>query len=173
MSLVLRHQPELFRLQLDEQGWCAVDDLLEGFAKNERPIDIETLKKVVTLNDKQRFSFSTDYTLIRANQGHSIPIQLGYQPSTPPAILFHGTAHRFLDSIRDKGLLKRNRHHVHLSADYQTAIQVGQRHGKPIVLQVDALQMHETDHLFFLTDNGVWLTEHVPVEYLTFGETED
>jgi len=169
MSLVLRHRPELFQLKLDEQGWCSVDQLLAGFKAKGQDIDRAALEKVVAKNDKKRFAFSEDGQRIRANQGHSIPIQLGYEALQPPIVLYHGTATRFLKSIKKSGLIKGLRHHVHLSADKDTAVQVGQRHGKPIVLTVQANKMHQAGHSFFLSENGVWLTEQVPVEYLNFG----
>jgi putative RNA 2'-phosphotransferase len=129
-------------------------------------ITTEELQHVVANNDKKRFSFSDDGLSIRASQGHSIEIALGYEPAMPPEILYHGTAERFLPSIRAQGLLKGKRHHVHLSADVETATKVGQRHGKPVVLEVKAGQMLRDGFVFHLSANGVWLTEHVPAFYL-------
>ncbi len=166
LSLVLRHRPQKIGLELDSQGWADVDHLLARMAAHGRKIDLPTLKKVVAENDKQRFIFSADGRRIRANQGHSIKVDLGYDPLKPPEFLFHGTAERFVDSIRDKGLLKRRRHHVHLSQDRETAVKVGQWHGRPVVLIVQAGAMHEAGHQFFLSENHVWLTDHVPPEFL-------
>lgn len=168
LSLVLRHQPELVGLSLSEAGWVSVSDLLAACRQHGKAISLEQLQDVVADNDKKRFSFSDDGSFIRANQGHSVEIELGYEAASPPAKLFHGTAERFLASIKEQGLLKRNRHHVHLSADTETAIKVGQRHGKPVVLHVDAGKMQQDGFTFYLSTNGVWLTEHVPVPYLMF-----
>ncbi len=168
LSLVLRHQPELIGLSLAEAGWVAVHDLLAACRRHGKTISLEQLQEVVATNDKKRFSFSEDGNLIRANQGHSVKVELGYEPATPPVTLFHGTAERFLASIKSQGLLKGERHHVHLSADIETATKVGQRHGKPIVLHIDAEKMQQDGFTFYLSTNGVWLTEHVPVPYLMF-----
>jgi putative RNA 2'-phosphotransferase len=166
LSLVLRHRPEQIGIQLDVAGWVAVDELLAACRAHGRAITLAELQSIVTNNDKQRFSFSADGSLIRANQGHSIGVELGYEPAPPPATLYHGTAERFLDSIKAQGLLKGRRHHVHLSADEVTAIKVGQRHGKPVILRVQAEAMHSDGFSFYLSENGVWLTEHVPITYL-------
>jgi putative RNA 2'-phosphotransferase len=168
LSLVLRHEPEKIGLSLDAAGWVSVDDLMAACRQHGKMITFEQLKDVVANNDKQRFSFSADGNLIRANQGHSVAVELGYKPATPPVTLFHGTAVRFLNSIKEHGLLKGQRHHVHLSNDIETATKVGQRHGKPMVLYVNAEQMHHDGFIFYLSTNGVWLTEHVPVQYLVF-----
>lgn len=168
LSLVLRHRPEQIGIQLNAAGWVAVDELLAACRTHGHAITLAELQFIVANNDKQRFSFSADGSLIRANQGHSIEVELGYEPATPPATLYHGTAERFLDSIKAQGLLKGRRHHVHLSADEATALKVGQRHGKPVVLQVQAEVMHREGFQFYLSENGVWLTEHVPVHYLIF-----
>lgn len=168
LSLVLRHEPEKIGLSLDAAGWVSVDELLAACRQHGKAITFEQLQDVVANNDKQRFSFSADGNLIRANQGHSVEVELGYESATPPATLFHGTAERFLASIKEQGLLKGERHHVHLSADIETATKVGQRHGKPVVLRVDAGKMQQDGFIFYLSTNGVWLTEHVPVPYLMF-----
>jgi putative RNA 2'-phosphotransferase len=170
LSLVLRHQPELIGLLLDEAGWVSVEELLVACHQHGTAISREQLDEIVTANDKKRFSFSEDGSLIRANQGHSVEIELGYDPVMPPAKLFHSTAERFLAPIKEQGLLKGKRHHVHLSADIETATKVGQRHGKPVVLPVDAEKMQQDGFTFYLSTNGVWLTEHVPVPYLMFYE---
>jgi putative RNA 2'-phosphotransferase len=134
LSLVLRHKPETINITLDEQGWTNVGDLIVQLNKNDYPITVEILEYVVKSNNKRRFSFNEDQTRIRANQGHSIEVALGYQAKEPPMVLYPGTAERFLESIMKTGLQKKERHHVHLSADTQTAIAVGQRYGKPVVL---------------------------------------
>lgn len=166
LSLLLRHKPELYHLELDPQGWCEVDALLAAFRKNGQLLDRPTLEAVVAQNDKQRFAFSPDGTRIRANQGHSIAVQLEYTAQEPPAVLFHGTATRFLSSIYEKGLQRQQRHHVHLSPDVETASKVGVRHGKLALLKVDAARMFADGYRFFRSDNGVWLTEQVPPAYL-------
>jgi putative RNA 2'-phosphotransferase len=166
LSLVLRHEPRKIGLTLDPAGWVAVDELLSACAAHGVKLDRALLETVVRQNDKQRFSFSEDGTRIRANQGHSVEIELGYAPATPPELLYHGTATRFLTSIRQQGLLKGARHHVHLSADVETARRVGQRHGSPVVLTVRAAVMAQEEFTFYLSTNGVWLTERVPACYL-------
>lgn len=173
VSLILRHKPETVGLQLDSQGWVGVDQLILAinqaeFPPTEIPLTRETLETVVATNNKKRFIFSEDGTLIRANQGHSIPINLGLDPQVPPQILYHGTAKDTVPLIQADGLLKMNRQHVHLSKDPLTAHQVGQRHGKPVVLEILAEKMHEAGHSFYCSENGVWLTSTVPVEYIDF-----
>ncbi|HKE57659.1 MAG TPA: RNA 2'-phosphotransferase [Pyrinomonadaceae bacterium] len=168
LSLVLRHQPEKIGLTLGEGGWVLVSDLLQACAAHGVALTVETLETVVATNDKKRFSFSADHLLIRANQGHSIDVELGLAPLSPPPTLFHGTAERFLQSIRKQGLIKGQRHHVHLSDNQQTAIDVGRRYGKPVILLIASERMNKDGHLFFRSDNGVWLTDHVPVNYLSF-----
>ena len=170
LSYVLRHHPEAIELVMDEEGWVEVDMLLDRFSNNYFPIKLEDLQTVVAENDKKRFAFNEDQTYIRASQGHSIGVKLGYEAIKPPEYLYHGTATRFANSIRQQGLKKRNRDHVHLSADEVTAKSVGSRHGVPVILIVKALEMHQDGHQFFQSDNGVWLTEHVPVQYLEFPE---
>lgn len=173
IALVLRHQPEHIGLTLDEAGWADVSELLAKAAAAGRPIAPGVLQEVVATNDKQRFSFSADGRRIRANQGHSVEVTLGLAPVEPPAQLYHGTATRFLDTIWRGGLDKRQRHHVHLSADLATARAVGQRHGSVVVLQVDAARMRGDGHLFYRSDNGVWLTDHVAPRYLARLDAED
>jgi putative RNA 2'-phosphotransferase len=168
LSLVLRHEPDRMGLRLDEPAWVLVDEVLRGFAEVGMPVTRDELETVVRESDKQRFALSSDGTRIRANQGHSVEVDLGYEPAPPPPILFHGTARRFLESIRAQGLVRGARHHVHLSALRDTAHRVGGRHGSPVVLEVRAAVMAADGHAFFLSANGVWLTEHVPVGYLVF-----
>jgi len=167
LSLILRHQPEKIGLALDESGWASVSELLVKLTGHGFGMSLEELGYVVASNDKQRFSFNEDQTRIRANQGHSLKtLDLGLQAVEPPKILYHGTAERFLDSILRTGLEKRSRQHVHLSADTETAHKVGIRHGKPAILQVVAGQMQRGGYAFYRSANGVWLTDHVPTQYL-------
>ncbi len=168
LSLILRHNPQTIGLQLDENGWASVEVLLQKMNEHGKKINLEKLKEVVATNDKQRFRFSDDLTKIRANQGHSIEVELALPPSTPPDTLFHGTATRNLDSIKEKGLIKGKRQHVHLSSNRETATKVGQRHGVPIVLIVNTKQMAEDSILFYISDNGVWLTDYVDAKYIEF-----
>jgi len=170
LSLVLRHKPQEIGITLDPEGWVPVEDLLAAVARHGRPITLEQLDEVVATNDKQRFAFSPDGRLIRANQGHSVEVDLALPPVEPPELLYHGTVERFLESIREKGLVRGKRHHVHLSADRETAARVGQRRGRPVVLMVEAGRMHREGHQFFRSENGVWLTETVPPTYLRSGE---
>jgi len=168
LSLVLRHQPKTAHITLDSAGWTGVDELLQGCAKARRTINREQLQHIVDTNAKKRFEFSPDGKRIRASQGHSVEVDLNYEPKVPPAILYHGTAMRFLDSIREQGLLKMQRHHVHLSAETKMTMQVGARHGKPVLLTILASIMHEAGHNFYLSTNGVWLVEHVPPNFIRF-----
>ncbi len=168
LSLILRHQPETIGLVLDENGWADVEELLRKANDYGRPISRPLLERIVAENDKKRFAFNETGERIRASQGHSIEIDLALTPVEPPPQLFHGTATRFVESICEKGLIPGSRQHVHLSADRETAVKVGQRHGKPIVLSVDSMAMVQAGHVFFLSANGVWLTDHVPAEFLTF-----
>jgi putative RNA 2'-phosphotransferase len=168
LSLVLRHQPEKIGLRLSESGWASVGQLIEASRERGVEFTLEELQNVVDNNDKKRFSLSEDGLWIRANQGHSVEVELGYAPNVPPEILYHGTAERFLISIKQQGLIKGKRHHVHLSADADVAAKVGRRHGKPVVLRVDAAAMRRDGFVFYLSANGVWLTEHAPVQYLGF-----
>ncbi|HYH80149.1 MAG TPA: RNA 2'-phosphotransferase [Longimicrobium sp.] len=170
LSLVLRHDPGKIGLKLDATGWADVGELLAGAARAGVRLDRETLARVVAANEKQRFALSDDGTRIRANQGHSVEVDLGLEPRTPPEVLYHGTATRFIESIRRSGLHSAGRTHVHLSADEATARSVGQRHGRPVVLTVAAGRMHRDGRPFFRAANGVWLTDEVPPEYIGFGE---
>jgi putative RNA 2'-phosphotransferase len=166
LSYVLRHAPGSIGLTLDDNGWASVDDLLAKCAELGNGIDRRTLHEIVGTSPKQRFTLSDDGSRVRAAQGHSVEVDLALQPIEPPALLFHGTATRFLDGIRAEGLKPGSRQHVHLSPDEATAIAVGQRHGKPVVLRVAAGAMHREGHEFFLAENGVWLTAHVPPRFL-------
>lgn len=170
LSLVLRHQPQKIGLQLDAHGWADVDDLIERCGQHGQPLSRLFLEELVANNDKQRLAFSEDKRRIRASQGHSIDVDLALVPTRPPDLLFHGTASRFLDSIRATGLHSASRQHVHLSRDIITARKVGQRHGSPVTLTVLAGEMFHRGHLFYLSANGVWLTDLVPVKFLQFPE---
>ena len=167
LSLVLRHQPELLGLTLQPNGWVSVEQLIEAAETNGRNLSRALINEVVNTSDKSRFSLSEDGQLIRANQGHSTSVALEFEQVTPPDFLFHGTAQKSITFIQKDGLQKMRRHHVHLSADRETARKVGKRHGLPVVLTVNAGAMAQDGFVFFLSTNGVWLTENVPPRYLT------
>lgn len=162
LSLVLRHKPEQINLSLDEQGWANVKSILSGCR-----LSMDVLEEIVEKNNKKRFEFNGDKSKIRASQGHSVKINLEYKAQKPPNTLFHGTVSRNWENIQTSGLKKMKRHHVHLSVDMKTAIQVGKRRGKPIVISIDSDRMHSNGFTFFLSTNGVWLTDNVPREYIT------
>jgi len=165
IALVLRHKPDALGLRLDPHGWASTEELVEKL--NElQPFGMEQLEEIVRTDNKQRYSFNADKTLIRANQGHSIPVDLELEPVVPPAVLWHGTGEKYMESIREKGLLPKGRQHVHLSADPDTAVSVGKRHGKPVLLEVSAEKMAQDGYSFYRSENGVWLTDAVPKEYL-------
>ncbi|BBD59059.1 phosphotransferase KptA/Tpt1 [Nostoc sp. HK-01] len=166
LSKYLRHQPESLGITLAPGGWVAVDELLAACAEHKFPITPQELAAVVATNDKQRFSFDSTGNLIRANQGHSVEIDLQLLPSVPPDLLYHGTGHKAVESILQTGLSKMSRHHVHLSQDINTAKTVGARHGKPVVFAVDAATMYQMGYIFYCSENGVWLVDAVPLEYL-------
>lgn len=166
LSLILRHKPEEINLSLDENGWADVSELLEKAAQNEFDFTFEELETMVATNDKKRFSFDATKTKIRANQGHSIEVDVGFEEKLPPNNLYHGTAERNLNSILKTGLEKRARHHVHLSSKTETARNVGIRYGKPIVLEIDAEQMSVQGYKFYISANGVWLVDEVPPKFL-------
>ena len=173
ISLVLRHQPEVAGIQLDEDGWADVEQLIDGGRRKGYPFTFELLIEIVDTNDKKRFAFNDNCTKIRANQGHSRKVNLGLIPKQPPVELFHGTATRFWPSIQEKGLIKGSRHHVHLSSDLKTAGKVGLRHGKLLVLRIDSGQMCKDGFTFYLSQNNVWLTDHVPMTYLSIYKHTD
>jgi putative RNA 2'-phosphotransferase len=166
LSMVLRHEPQRIGITLNENGWTPVKVLLERLNNHGLAVDMSELQHVVKTNAKQRFAFSEDERLIRANQGHSIKVDLGFVPQPPPGILYHGTAEKNLASILVSGLHKRQRHHVHLSLDKETAMAVGRRYGKPVVLEIRAGAMHEEGYVFHLSQNTVWLTDEVPPRYI-------
>ncbi|NRD19278.1 RNA 2'-phosphotransferase [Winogradskyella eckloniae] len=171
LSLVLRHQPEHINLQLNENGWAKVDELIEKSKAKKRSFSKEELIEIVATNDKQRFAFNDNKSLIRANQGHSVKtVDLQLEPIKPPDVLWHGTVAKFMDSINTYGLLKQSRQHVHLSKDVETALKVGNRRGKALILNVASGKMHRDGFKFYCSENGVWLTETVPLEYITLKE---
>lgn len=168
LSYVLRHKPESISVTLAPEGWADVDVIIAGAAKDGRVVTREMIERVVATNDKKRFALSPDSLRIRAVQGHSTnEVAIRFEGKVPPACLYHGTATRFLPSIRAQGLLPGNRHHVHLSADETVATSVGARHGRPVVLTVAATAMHAQGHKFRLSENGVWLTDQVPPAFLS------
>ncbi len=169
LSFILRHSPEEIGLKLDEAGWARIDELLSLLKKANRRMSREQLGQLVAENNKKRFTISEDGRKIRAAQGHSFDVKLGLDAKEPPVQLYHGTARDSLDSIFANGVRPRGRHQVHLSMDEETATSVGTRHGKPIVLTVEAQRMHQDGFEFFQADNGVWLTDWVPSKYLGFG----
>lgn len=168
MSYVLRHDPGKIGIRLDGGGWVPVADLVSGARAAGLPLSEELVHQIVRTCDKQRYAISPDGKRIRANQGHSVMVDLGLKATEPPAVLFHGTAARFLDSIFGEGLRPGSRTHVHLSVDIPSAMKVGSRHGRGIALAVDAKAMFGQGYEFFLSDNGVWLARHVPRKFLTF-----
>ncbi len=168
LSLILRHKPETIGLNLDENGWADVTELMTKAAKIGVKFTEEELDEVVATNEKKRFAFSEDKTKIRASQGHSVEVNLELKPIRPPEILYHGTVEKFIESITAEGLKKMSRQHVHLSADIETAKKVGGRRGSPVILNVNAGLMHLEGVLFYQSDNGVWLTDHVETKYIKF-----
>lgn len=166
LSYVLRHNPDLITIELNANGWANVQELIEKSGTASVVFNFDVLKHIVETNNKKRFAFNDDFTMIRASQGHSVIIESGYIPQQPPEILYHGTAVKNLDAILANGLNKGTRLHVHLSSDIATAVSVGKRHGKPVVFKVMALEMYNDGFDFFLSDNNVWLTDNVPVKYL-------
>lgn len=166
LSYWLRHNPGAAGLTVDGEGWADTRGVLSAFSRKGVAVDEALLARVVAENDKARLEFSSDGRSIRARQGHSIPVDLGWPDAAPPEHLFHGTVERFLDQILLEGLKPRSRHHVHLSPDEETARKVGSRRGKPVILRVAAAQMAEIGYVFYLSGNGVWLTDHVPPGFI-------
>jgi len=174
IALILRHKPETIGISLDEHGWANVSDLIDGINRTH-PLDMAALEKIVAEDNKQRYSFNEDKTLIRANQGHSIPVDVELKECEPPQYLYHGTGEKYRCAIDEQGLLHKSRLYVHLSADIETANTVGKRHGKPVVYRVWSGRMHKDGFRFYKSANGVWLTEHVPTKYIkreTFDEKD-
>ena len=168
LSLILRHDPGKIALQLDDNGWAQVDELLTKINRHQPELTFKLLEEVVYTNDKRRFAFNEDKTKIRASQGHSVKIDLNYTSVEPPEYLYHGTVNKFLDQIKEKGLLKMSRNHVHLSEDVETATKVATRRGKPIILKVSSGEMFTNGVEFFKSENGVWLTDAVAPDYIEF-----
>lgn len=165
ISLILRHKPETIGISLDEHGWADVDELIAGISRTHE-LNRDILEEIVQTDDKQRYSFNEDKTLIRANQGHSIPVDVELDEVKPPEELWHGTGEKYVLSIDEQGLLPKSRLYVHLSKDEETAVKVGKRHGKPVLYIVKAGKMYRDGYQFYLSKNGVWLTKEVPVRYL-------
>ena len=165
ISLILRHKPETIGITLDEHGWANVDELIAGIAKTQS-FDMAMLEEIVATDNKQRYSFNEEHTLIRANQGHSIPVDVELKEIVPPEILYHGTGEKYVASIDEQGLIPKSRLYVHLSKDEETAVNVGKRHGKPVVYKVHSGDMQKDGYVFYQSVNGVWLTKSVPVKYL-------
>ena len=172
ISLILRHKPQVIGITLDEHGWADVKELIDGVNRSEgHYLDQELLEEIVRTDEKQRYSFNEDHSLIRANQGHSIPVDVELEKRTPPDILWHGTGEKYVASIKEGGLLPKTRLYVHLSSDMETAKKVGSRHGKPVVFRVDCRQMEQDGYAFFLSANNIWLAKEVPAAYLTMENT--
>ncbi len=165
ISLILRHKPEAIGITLDEHGWADVDELISGVNRTH-PLTMELLEEIVRTDEKQRYSFNEDKTLIRANQGHSIPVDVELPELKPPKILYHGTGQKYVGSIGRQGLIPKSRLYVHLSSDREMALKVGRRHGAPVVYTIQAENMFKDGYSFYRSVNGVWLTKAVPVEYL-------
>jgi len=171
LSLILRHEPERVGLKLGDAGWVGVDELLKAVNSHGVSLTLDDLKHIVATSDKKRFAFSEEGLRIRASQGHSVEVDLQYPPQTPPDLLYHGTATRFLHAIRQHGLKKMQRHDVHLSAETRVTLQVGGRHGKPALLTIRAGDMHRDGFVFRCSANGVWLVDHVPPQFIQFPTT--
>lgn len=166
ISLILRHKPETIGIKLDNYGYADVNELIGNINSTGRNINMEILEQIVKEDNKQRYSFNEDRSKIRANQGHSIKVNVELKKLRPPKCLYHGTTIRFLDNIKKEGIIRKNRLYVHLSNDIDTAIKVGKRHGIPIVLKVNTEKMYEDGYKFYLSENNVWLCEHIPFKYV-------
>jgi putative RNA 2'-phosphotransferase len=168
LSLVLRHRPDQIGIELDANGWVSVAELIEKSKRASQSLSSELIQEIVRTSDKQRFALSDDGKMIRANQRHSVAVDLALLPEEPPIFLFHGTATRFIESIKKEGLKPMGRQHVHLSVDSVTATRVGQRHGKPVILKIRAGDLWASGHTFFVSDNGVWLTDALSPQWIEF-----
>lgn len=167
ISLILRHRPEVIGISLDEHGWANVQELIDGINRaGGHVLDMEKLEEIVRTDEKQRYAFNEDHTLIRASQGHSIPVDVEPEEKTPPDILWHGTGEKYAASINEQGLLPKGRLFVHLSSDVDTAKKVGSRHGRPVIYEIDCKRMAADGYRFFISANQVWLTKEVPPRYL-------
>lgn len=164
IALILRHKPDAIGISLDEHGWANVDELIAGIAKTQ-PFSTKMLEEIVETDEKQRYSFNEDKTLIRANQGHSIPVDVELEEKTPPTYLYHGTGEKYVSFIEEQGLIPKSRLYVHLTDDFEMARKVGSRHGKPVVFTINSDRMFKDGYTFFLSVNGVWLTKNVPTQY--------
>lgn len=171
ISLILRHKPEVIGIKLDEFGYANVEELIQGVNDSRRQLDFETLKSIVLDDKKSRYSFNEDETLIRANQGHSMKVNVRLTELEPPALLYHGTAERYLESIQGSGINKGNRLYVHLSDNKETALQVGKRHGAPVILTVQSGEMFKDGHKFYLSANHVWQVDYVPSQFIQVDES--
>lgn len=171
IALLLRHHPEKAGLCLDEHGWVEVEALIQGIRRRYPEFNRAVLDEIVARDSKQRYAYNQDKTCIRANQGHSIPVDVELKQALPPTILYHGTGEKYVESIQKVGLIPKSRLYVHLSTDIQTAIQVGKRHGQPVVYQIDTQQMIHDGFIFYISANHIWLTKAVPVQYLKIIET--
>jgi len=165
LSFILRHRPDSIGISLDEHGWANVDELIAGINR-QKPFSMAMLEEIVATDEKGRYSFNADKTLIRANQGHSVPVDVELEKLTPPERLYHGTGEKYVSSIDEQGLIPKSRLYVHLSLDYETAVKVGSRHGTPVVYTVLSGKMNDDGYEFFKSENGVWLTKSVPPQYL-------
>lgn len=166
ISLVLRHKPSVIGITLDNHGWANVNELINGINNSGRKINMEILEEIVSTDDKRRYSFNEDKTLIRANQGHSIPVNVELKEATPPNILYHGTATKSLDNIKRQGIKSMSRLYVHMSKDLETAIKVGTRHGRCVVLEINTKKMFDDGIKFYISENGVWLTKYIDWKYV-------
>lgn len=166
MSLILRHKPEVIGITLDEHGWASVNDLICGIEKNNPGFNMDILEQIVRTDSKQRYSFNDDKSLIRANQGHSVNVDVELKEKEPPEYLYHGTGEKYVKSINQDGLIPKSRLYVHLSKDIKTAENVGKRHGKEVIYRINSGQMYRDGYKFYLSENGVWLTKEAPVKYL-------
>ena len=171
IALLLRHHPEKAGLCLDEHGWVEVEALIQGVRRRYPEFNRAVLDEIVARDSKQRYAYNQDKTCIRANQGHSIPVDVELKQALPPTVLYHGTGEKYVESIQKVGLIPKSRLYVHLSTDIQTAIQVGKRHGQPVVYQIDTQQMVHDGFIFYISANHIWLTKAVPVQYLKIIET--
>lgn len=167
LSLILRHEPSKIGITLDDNGWADVEELIYKCGKHKRSFTREELDEIVETNNKKRYAYSEDGTKIRASQGHSITVDLEFESQCPPPFLYHGTADRFLSAINSEGIKKMNRQHVHLSQDKETAINVGSRHGRVVVLTILAEKMYKEGIAFYLSANGVWLTDYIDPKYIS------
>lgn len=166
MSLILRHKPDVIGIELDEHGWANVNDLISGIEKDNHGFNFELLEEIVRSDSKQRYSFNDDKSFIRANQGHSINVDVELKEKEPPEYLYHGTGEKYVKSINQDGLIPKSRLYVHLSKDIKTAENVGKRHGKEVVYRINSGQMYRDGYKFYLSENGIWLTKEVPIKYL-------